>query len=97
MKAKSLVRKINQLGGTAEIISEERTGHNDKKRMYHKVLGTLNGYDVEMIDLDSSFYTIRRISQRGAYDPGSDYNPGGWIFCHRLNELQYYAAEQITA
>lgn len=97
MKAMSLIRKIEKLGGTAEIVSEESRGYDGQAWASHEVVGELNGYDIHMDDLESDFYTVRSVEQRGHYDPGSDYNPGGYSFRYRLSDLEQYAARKVAA
>lgn len=88
MKALSLKNKIEKLGGSAKIVTRELpSGHTNSE-----LVGEYNGYDVEMhinSDGGSSFYTVRKISKRGEYDQGSDYNPGGYTFCNRINDLTW--------
>lgn len=96
MKAVSLVRKIKSLGGTAELLSQVRQGIDGDYTLY-VVKGELNGYDVHMHDLDSSYFTVRHQSKRNYYDPGADYNNGGHSFCHRLIDLDYYANQLAKA
>lgn len=97
MKAVSLVRKIKAMGGAAEIVSETQTSLDGQVWESHKVVGQLNGYDINMHDMESSYFTIRRETRRDTYDQGSDYNPGGFTFLHRLIELDYYAKQEIAA
>jgi hypothetical protein len=80
MTIKSLASKIVKLGGTVEINGYTLTGE-------------LNGYDVEMqgskYEDGANFYTVRKISKRGTYDAGSDYNTGDYIFLEKINQLEW--------
>lgn len=46
------------------------------------------GYDIEVVA--GHILTIRKTKNRGEYDMGSDYNPGGYIFLNRIKDLNYY-------
>lgn len=95
MKATTLKRAIEKRGGTARIITEQlkpnefRPNGGTSVNLY----GELRGYDIHMIGDESSFYTGRRVTQRGHYDPGSDYNSGGYTYCHRQNDLDWLTQE----
>lgn len=78
MTAQNLKNKIVKLGGKVQKTSKG-------------VKGTLNGWDVHLIGHTSTFFTTRRITDRGHYDPGSDYNSGGYRFEYRLKDLEGYA------
>ena len=83
MKAASLKKAIERLGGTAKIVNN---GHGDN------VEGILNGHDIHMSGnngYDIGFYTVRAISKRGTYDAGSDYNSGDYTFCEKINQLAW--------
>lgn len=90
MKAASLQKAIQKLGGTAEIKTVPTT-YGEKREL----VGELNGHDVHMIISNYSdgqdFFTVRAITKRGEYDPGSDYNPGGYTFCNRIKDLNWAA------
>ena len=97
MKAISLLNAIKKRGGQAEIKAEAKTKYDGSKYTSYSLVAELNGYDIEMVgmgsdpdDLGSSFWTARRVSGRGHYDPGSDYNPGNWEFNNRINDLDRY-------
>jgi hypothetical protein len=89
MKATSLAIEIIARGGSAELKHDERgrTG----------VVGTLNGYDIEMMCGSEDFYTIRKIDKRDYFDAGSDYNPGGYTFCHRIKDLSWTQRVGVAA
>ncbi|QOH56222.1 hypothetical protein [Rhodococcus rhodochrous] len=91
MKANSLVSKIQKMGGTASLISEKRTDYDGRPWTKHEVVGELNGFDIHMDDLESDYFTVRHESKRDHFDPGSDYNPGGFRFCYRLRDLEQFA------
>lgn len=86
MKAASLVKKIEALGGTAAVVSEKHSWGAQQT-----VSGQLVGYDIRMVlqDGGASFFTSRAQSKRGQYDPGSDYNPGGYSYHRRLRDLEW--------
>lgn len=95
MQAKRLRNAIVKRGGTAEI-TERDPGHG---AVTYELSGTLNGSDVHMFLANrgtpdtggNSYYTVRPITKRGAHDPFSDYNPGGWTFCNRIADLEWAA------
>lgn len=96
MKATNLLKAIEKLGGTGSVVTRtlEMKGYCDVPYLRTKVTltATLAGYDVEMNcdeDGETDFYTVRRISQRGHFDAGSDYNSGGYTFCNRIKELAW--------
>lgn len=88
MKLKSLKNKIIKLGGTAEI--EQIT--SEYIEGYGYVLeGFLNDCTIQMkpnfgSDETDYFIVLRPNTE---YDPGSDYNPNGYIFCHRIADLEW--------
>jgi hypothetical protein len=97
MKATSLKRAIESRGGTAEIIKTHiKSPATGKEWDRISLKGTLNGWDVEMIGDESGFFTMRRITNRGHYDPGSDYNSGGYDFCNKLKELDWDRYQAAT-
>mgnify|MGYP001602237600 CR=1 FL=1 len=86
MTGTNLLKAIKKLGGEATLKVETfygSFGPTDRT----SVEGTLNGYDIEWSSGNSRCFTVRRISQRGEYDPGSDYNPGGYAFYDRIKDL----------
>lgn len=88
MKATSLKRAIESRGGSAEIVvSYPFPEHTTTAKI--ELVGELAGYDLHMHGDHSDFYTGRRQSKRGEYDPGSDYNPGGYTFLNRLKDLDW--------
>lgn len=90
MKASTLLREIKKRGGQATIKTE--IIRNDFGTREHVSLaGVLNGYDVEMIGDESSFFTARRVEKRGYYDPSSDYNSGDYQFFHRVKDLSIFS------
>lgn len=91
MKIQSIHDKILKLGGTAEIKNDTR---RRSPSMYLE--GILNGYDIHMStnsDGTQDYYTVRAIHNRDEYDMGADYNPGGFIFCRRVKDLDAVAQE----
>lgn len=93
MKAANLVSAIKRMGGTAKIVSEPK--HSEiqgirREWVSHEVVGELNGYDIQMHGLDQSFWTARKVSNRGYFDAGADYNTGGYEFNHRIKDLERY-------
>lgn len=95
MKAITLQREIIKRGGNARIVNEHVTGAAGEWER-SDLLGELNGYDIEMILTngrtitgENDFYTVRRVSDRGYFDPGSDYNSGGYTFCHKIKDLDW--------
>ena len=91
MKATSLKRAIEARGGTAQIEIHASTPERGIPHTKTKVSGILNGHDVEMHDDDSTYFTARPVSKRGHYDPGSDYNSGGYSFYRRIKDLDCLA------
>lgn len=91
MKALSLKKKIETLGGEAEVVVYNTTNMRGTEFSRTKLVGRLGDYDVDMIGEESNFYTIRHISKRGAYDAESDYNSGEYKFRHKLKELEEIA------
>lgn len=95
MKLQSVKREIEKRGGTSTISKTLFTGFHATGNDYkHKLIGELNGYDIEMDGNglngeESSYFVIRPISKRGEYDPSSDYNPSGYTFCNRIKELDW--------
>lgn len=94
MKATTLKRAIEKRGGTAKIKTErhEANEFHTAERTTVDLWGELKGYDIHMIGGEhgeSSFYTARRVANRGQYDQGSDYNSGGYTFCHTQNDLDW--------
>lgn len=89
MTAKSLIREVKKRGGTAELISKMRPGFGGKMYESFTVVGQLNDHDIHMIGDHSSFFTVREISKRGYFDPGADYNSGGYTFCNRIKDLDW--------
>lgn len=95
MKAINLKKEIEKRGGFAKIVVETKTASlrygQTEPETYESVelIGELNGHDVHMHSDESSFYTTRRISDRGYNDPGSDYNPSGYTFCNRIKDLDW--------
>lgn len=47
-----------------------------------------HGYDIEVVG--GHILTVRKTKNRGEYDQGSDYNPGGYIFLRRIKDLNHY-------
>lgn len=95
MKAISLKRAIERRGGKAEIIVSETRGFEGKIYLGYNLDGTLNGHDIHMIlnsDKEGSFFTSRLIKNRGQYDPGSDYNSGGYTFYRKIKWLDELVA-----
>ena len=88
MKLKSLKNKIEKLGGTAEI--KELTS-DYMEGVGWDLKGELNNCIIEMSPNfgsdDTSYYTVSRPGTE--YDHGSDYNPHGYIFCHRINDIEW--------
>jgi hypothetical protein len=96
MKATNLQSAIIKMGGTAQITRQ--TFKNEfGEHLRVNLNGTVNGYDVSMHGEQASFFTVRAISKRGHYDPGSDYNSGDYTFCNRIKDLAYYCAGKVTA
>lgn len=89
MKASNLKKAIERFGGQAEIITTHVRGERGNEWDRVDLKGTLHGFDIEMHGEESDFFTARRIKDRGYFDPGSDYNSGGYSFYHRLKELQW--------
>lgn len=88
MKIKSVKNRIEKLGGKANYEISE----TEFSRQYHELNGIINGYDIHMFnngDDETDFFTARKVENRGEYDPGSDYNPGGYIFCNRVNDIDW--------
>lgn len=90
MKASTLVKAIEKRGGKARLVFK----HLDRGGKLIYVEGELNNHDIFFrgngIDNDSSsFYTVRPFSKRGYYDPGSDYNPSDYTFCHTQKDLDW--------
>lgn len=96
MKAQSLINAVERLGGTAKIVESKSTGFGGKMYVTHHVEGILNGYDIHMHGLESSFFTTRAIKDRNYYDPGSDYNSGGYQFARKLKYLAEDCRLKIT-
>lgn len=96
MKALSLVNAIKKMGGTAKIVSENKSSEIQGVRrewVSSEVVGELNGYDIQMYlgeDDSSSFFTARKIANRGYFDAGADYNTGGFEYNHRVKDLERY-------
>ncbi len=38
---------------------------------------------------ENDYFTVRHISKRDYYDQGSDYNPGGYDFIHKIKSLNW--------
>lgn len=89
MKAINLINAVKKLGGTATLKKVEHKDYKNEPRTSYSVEGELNGYDVHMIGQSCSFFTTRRISDRGHFDAGSDYNSGGYAFYNRIKDLEY--------
>lgn len=95
MQAKRLRNAIIKRGGTAEF-SERFRGINGPSVGW-ELSGELNGHDVHMYLCNggtpesggNSYFTTRAISQRGYYDPSSDYNPTGQTFCNTIKSLDW--------
>lgn len=81
----NLKRAIEKRGGTA-VIAPDHIGRVCLN-------GELSNNDVHMYPRngkpENDYYTVRPITRRGAHDPFSDYNPGGWTFCNRLRDLDW--------
>ena len=96
MKFTSLKNKIEKLGGTATITIEKTKFGRD----YYTLEGELNGYDIEMFCNgydDTDFFTVRSIGKRGFHDQGSDYNPGGFLFCHKIKDLAWACKLELAS
>lgn len=78
MTTKNIARALQKLG--CEVT------HLDNNYLF----GTGRGWDIEFIG--GGVLTIRKTKNRGAYDAGSDYNPGGYIFLRRIKDLNYWIA-----
>jgi hypothetical protein len=89
MKATSLQKAIIARGGTAEITRTPFKSLTGRKSIRIQLTGQLNGWDVHMSDEENSYFTMRRVIDRNFCDMGSDYNSGGYDFCHKLNELDW--------
>lgn len=50
-----------------------------------------HGWDIEVCG--TRILTIRKTKNRGEYDMGSDYNPGGYIFLSRIKDLDYWLTQ----
>ena len=87
MKIESIKNKIVSLGGKAKIIREAKEGINGKY-VDVKLDATLGNYDVEFNGEECRYFTARRISDRGHYDAGSDYNPFGFTFYYKIKNLE---------
>jgi hypothetical protein len=77
--SKNVAKLIYKLGGTVSFMDETK----------NRLEAICNGYDVNQCG-SSSFVTLRKISDRGTYDQGSDYNPGGYMFLNKLKQIEYY-------
>lgn len=78
MITKSIVKAVKKLDG---VILREKE---------NSMFAMCRGYYIEFIG--GSVLTIRKTSKRKDFDPGSDYNPGGYIFLRRIKDLNYYLA-----
>jgi len=87
MKIENVKNKIISLGGEAEITREKKTGINGDY-IDVKLSGTLGNYDIEFNGEECRYFTSRKISDRGHFDAGSDYNPFGYSFHYRLKNLE---------
>ena len=83
MKATTIAREVKKLGGVYIMATNERG--------QKKVQGLLNGWDIVCTD-DDSYFLARRVTQRGSYDAGSDYNPMGWAFNYKVKYINDYKA-----
>lgn len=50
-----------------------------------------HGWDIEVVG--GNILTVRKTKNRGDYDMGSDYNPGGYIFLSRIKDLNYWITQ----
>lgn len=90
MKATTLKRAIEARGGSATINTKRIVNEfAPNGREWTNLKGQLNGYDIEMIGEESTFFTAREVGKRGHYDAGSDYNSGGYTFGHTQNDLDW--------
>lgn len=89
MKLESVKRKIDKMGGETAWKLRDYTGGDNE---YYELVGTLNGWDIKMRpngnEETNTYFTMRRITDRGYFDQGSDYNPSGWTFCYKVKDLE---------
>lgn len=86
MQIESIKNRILFLGGKAKITREKKEGINGEY-VKTELEGTLGNYDIEFTGEECRFFTARKISDRGHFDAGSDYNPSGYIFFYKLKNL----------
>lgn len=97
MKVDKLRAKIKALGGnsTAIPVYAPNNGGYSSPITGYIVQGTLNGYDIDSspsVGDEIDFYTTRSQRQRGEYDAGSDYNPGGFQTSRKIKDLEAVAS-----
>jgi hypothetical protein len=76
MILKNILNKVQKLGGSGEI-EKGRYGID-------KLIARLGVYTIEYKESDDFFTALK---DGTVYDPGSDYNPDGYIFCYKIKNL----------
>lgn len=81
----NIIKGVIKRGGTAALVAD----HVGREC----VVGELNGYDIHCYPGNgkpsNSYFTVRKIAQRGYHDWTADYNSGGHTFCNRISDLDW--------
>lgn len=104
MKILNIKRKLRQIDSSNWEVKIERHGQVTHGRLVGRVADfTLEAHqylrDGETVEdflaKDVEYYTLLRDGTE--YDPGADYNPNGYRFCRKINDIDYYLAQVKTA
>lgn len=99
MKILNIKRKLRQIDPDNWDVKITKNGHIIHGELTGRVgNATLRAHDYlkegetveDFLAKDISFFTLLRDGTQ--YDPGSDYNPSGHIFCYKIKDIDYYAA-----